>query len=188
MVQPLVVITGHCFCSTEPLNGNGIPLASPQHRAWCLIAQFNTSTSKYINKIRQALPIFYMASERWIHVFFWLWLMLLFIIFIAVVLGGSNIISYLDVVKNHKRKMISVWGRWHPWPVRTQSSFLLGELSSKKTLTFKREFRKLIMLYSRYLLGLCYADWVRGHYVLTFLARTTWFSAHHATESWHLLY
>lgn len=45
------------------------PCPPLQHRAWRLIAQFNTRTSEYINKTRQALPIFYMASERWIHGF-----------------------------------------------------------------------------------------------------------------------
>lgn len=45
------------------------PCLPPSTWAWHLIAQFNTRTSEYINKTRQALPIFYMASERWIHVF-----------------------------------------------------------------------------------------------------------------------
>jgi len=67
--------------------------------------------------------------------------MLLFIIFIAVVLGGLNITSYLGAVQIHRKKMIFVPGRRHPRPFEQLSSWT----SSKKDLTtFKREFRKFI--------------------------------------------
>lgn len=80
-----------------------------QHRAWCLIAQFNTRTSEYINKTRRALPIFYMASERWIHAFL---IMINAAVYYFYCSSGLNITSYLDAVQIHQKKMVSVSGRW----------------------------------------------------------------------------
>lgn len=143
MAQPLVVITGHCFCPTDPPSTGRSPFCLSPSTSPMLIAQFNTRTSERINKTRQALPVFYMASERWIHAFV---IMINAAVYYFYCRSGLNIamLSYLSAVKIRGKKVVSVLGRWYRRPLRIWNSFLPGQIQS-----FKGEFQKFVRLYSR---------------------------------------
>lgn len=180
MAQPLVVITGHCFCPTDPPSTARSPFClSPSSM---LIAQFNTRTSERINKTRQVLPVFYMASERWIHAFV---IMINAAVYYFYCRSGLNIaiLSYLSAVKICGKK---VSGRWYPRPSLhwgSGTAFFLGKYG------VLRVSSRSLSDYTAGLHRLGYGDSRDHFYVLRSLwAETTVFSAHHVIGSLSLLY
>lgn len=154
MAQPLVVITGHCFYPTGPPGWQKRPSAFPPAPSSTVIAQFNTRTSEHINKTRQALPVFYMASERWIHAFV---IMINAAVYYFYCSSGLNttVLSYLSAVKIHREKMVSLSENTpddtpdHRSTEDLEQLFFLGKKHQENLRSFKGEFQKFVRLYSR---------------------------------------